>query len=130
MKLTILYFSCYQPLAEIRKLLIEGSDANVICSCNIAEALRLVTEEQIALIVVCNSCDEEVYRRFIGALQPSSPTIPVLRLEEGYPAAWRDPELVTALIRARLRWHPDAETTKKPPQSVLTFSLRKYKSVN
>jgi hypothetical protein len=110
MRNRIIYFGCYEPLAEARGTLLKEAGGDVVSSTDIGETVRRVSEESIALIVVCNTCNDELYATLMDALRLSSTSIPVLRLDEGYSVAWRDPELLSSLIRASLRQEGTRET--------------------
>jgi CheY-like chemotaxis protein len=111
----ILYFGCYEPLAEARKLLLEQLGFDTRCAKDPSDAVRMVHEEKIALIVVCNSCDDTLCEKLFGALLLGSVSVPTLRLDEQIPAAWRDPEVIASLIRASLRG--TVNFGSKPPQA-------------
>jgi hypothetical protein len=120
----ILYFGCYEPLAETRRLLLEQLGFDTKCSMNPGDAPRIVREEKISLIVICNSCDESLCQKLYGALLLCSMSVPILRLDEDFPEAWRDPELLASLIRASLRGGSVA-LRSKPPQAEHGARLRR-----
>jgi hypothetical protein len=128
LKPMILYFGCYEPLAEARKLLIERAGCEVICSINMAETLRLIANETIALVVVCSSCDDDIYDRFTNSLRVCSLSVPILRLDESYSAVCRDPEILSLLVCAALPQDHILRPRKKPPQSAQAFPVRKIKT--
>src|SRR3954471_16688273 len=115
MRKRILYFGCYEPLAETRKLLLQNAGTDVACATDTAEAARIVGDGDVALVLVCNSCDDESYANLLNALRPASPSIPIVRLDERFPVAWRDPELISSLVRAALRQNAQSGNGK-PPQ--------------
>jgi hypothetical protein len=122
MRQKILYFGCYQPLAATRCLLLEQVGFEVSYATDVHKAARLVAEpagsEKPILVVVCNSCDDQLYGQLLSTLMNHSVSVPVLRLDETYPAAWRDPELLASLIRATIRGGGEETTMKKSPQGV------------
>jgi hypothetical protein len=121
MKPKIFYFGCYNPLAATRCLLLEQEGFDVTSATDPVKCVRLIAEkapeEQPVLLVVCNSCDDRLYDQLLSALSGSSVSIPVIRLDESYPAAWRDPDLLAALIRATIRGAVSLQGTRKPPQT-------------
>jgi hypothetical protein len=127
MATTILYFGCYEPLAAVRKILVEEAGGNVICTTDMVEAVRLAGEEYVALLVVCNSCDNNQYARLVDLLRLCWRPVPILRLDEELSAASENPTLIISLIRAALPQGRDLEMIKKPPQSVQPSTLRKCK---
>lgn len=120
MKPKILYFGCYRPLAATRCILLEQAGFDVSYSTDPHQAARMIAErtpeEKPVLTVVCNSCDDQVYGDLTLAFIGNSISVPVIRLDESYPAAWRDPELLASLLRATIRGGVPA-TEKKPPQA-------------
>jgi hypothetical protein len=116
----IFYFGCYRPLAATRCLLLEQEGFEVTSATDPVKCVRLIAErapeEQPVLLVVCNSCDDRLYNQLLSELAGSSVSVPVIRLDESYPAAWRDPDLLAALIRATIRGR-DNLASRKPPQA-------------
>src|SRR4051812_46814963 len=120
MKPKIFYFGCYSPLAATRCLLLQQEGFDVTSATDPVKCVRLIAErpldEQPVLLVVCNSCDDRLYNQLLSALAGSSVSVPVIRLDESYPAAWRDPDLLAALIRATIRGRDNLHGSRKPPQ--------------
>ena len=121
MKPKIFYFGCYSPLAATRCLLLEQEGFEVTSATDPVKCVRLIAErapeEHPVLLVVCNSCDDRLYNQLLSELAGSSVSVPVIRLDESYPAAWRDPDLLAALIRATIRGRDNLDASRKPPQA-------------
>jgi hypothetical protein len=122
MRTKILYFGCYEPLKAVRNLLLQDAGFDVVCSTNTVEASRAVANNDLEIILVCDTCEDYFYAQLKRSLGRFSLTIPILRLDE---YSWRDPELMGLLIRAKLR-QKQSSSLRKPPQSVQHYPLRKF----